>query len=70
MHEIPAAQFVDIEEQERIVVEIPVDPDQLERDHDAEAVKKAYGDLVYRTAMELIRKRERDEDRATRREQP
>jgi hypothetical protein len=69
MHEIPAAQFVTIEEQDRIVVEIPVDPEQLEGEHDAKVVADTFGEIVYRTAMDLIRKREREEDRAARRDQ-
>jgi hypothetical protein len=67
--ENPVAAFVDIEDEPRIEVKVPIDPERLEAEHDGGLVAKELGDLVYQSAMDLLRKRDREENRAARREQ-
>jgi hypothetical protein len=68
MNEIPAAQFVPPEDP--LVLEIPAPLiEQLEDEHDPEALKRTLGDLAYRAVTERLKKRAREEDRAARREQ-
>ena len=52
--EIPAAQFVQGEDRETIVVKMPVDPAELEAEHDADAYAKYLGKFVYDAAMERL----------------
>jgi hypothetical protein len=66
---IPVAQWQDIEGEDCIMVKLPIHAAELEEKHDEVVLARSLGDRVYGAAMELIRKREREEDRAARTDQ-